>query len=184
MVVASNLLDSCPAYSPHGDRIAFRSNRTGSDEIWTADAAERSAVRLTTFGGPVTGSPRWSPDGQYLAFDSRPKGSADIFLIPAGGGRRRKITSESSNEVTPAFSSDGKSIYFASDRGGAWQVWKQPAEGGPARQVTQAGRFAPQESSNGSTTPNSVAASFAPPSMEAPKPSCSIHPAEPGAAGP
>src|SRR5262249_21313560 len=118
-VAASNLLDSSPRYSPRGDRIAFRSNRTGSDEIWTADAAGRSAVRLTSFGGPVTGSPRWSPDGSTLAFDSRPSGSADIFVIPAGGGTHRRVTQENSNEVTPSFSADGKALYFASDRTGS-----------------------------------------------------------------
>ncbi len=146
---ASSLLDSSPRYSPRGDRIAFRSNRTGSDEIWSADTAGRSTVRLTSFGGPVTGSPHWSPDGQYLAFDSRPNGSADILLIPAGGGRPRNLTTEASNEVTPAFSADGKSIYFASDRTGSWQVWKQPLDGGAARQITTAGGFAPQETADG-----------------------------------
>ncbi len=149
MVVASNLLDSSPNYSPRGDRIAFRSNRTGSDEIWTADAAGRSPVRLTHFGAPVTGSPHWSPDGQYLAFDSRPDGSADIFLIPAGGGQSRKLTSDASNEVTPAFSADGAYLYFASDRNGSWQIWKQPLSGGAAWQVTTAGGFFPQESADG-----------------------------------
>jgi Tol biopolymer transport system component len=147
--MASILLSSSPRYSPDGERIVFRSNRTGSDEIWTADAAGRSPVRLTSFGGPVTGSPHWSPDGQYLAFDSRPDGSADIFLVPAGGGRWRKLTPETSNEATPSFSSDGKSVYFASDRTGSWQVWKQPVDGGAARQITAHGGFAPQESADG-----------------------------------
>jgi Tol biopolymer transport system component len=148
-LIASNLLDSSPRYSPDSQRIVFRSNRTGNDEIWTADVAGRSPVRLTSFGGPVTGSPRWSPDGQYLVFDSRPDGSADVFLIPAGGGRSRKLTAETSNEVTPSFSSDGKSIYFASDRTGTWQIWKQPKDGGVARQITAHGGFGPQESPDG-----------------------------------
>ncbi len=148
-LIASNLLDSCPRYSPDGERIVFRSNRTGSDEIWTADAAGRSRARLTTFGGPVTGSPRWSPDAQYLTFDSRPDGSADVFVIPAGGAQSRKLTMETSNEVTPSFSADGKYVYFVSDRTGAWQVWKQPVEGGAARQITTNGGFAPQESADG-----------------------------------
>lgn len=149
VMLASNLLESSPRYSPRGDRIAFRSNRTGSDEIWTADAEGRSAVRLTSFGGPVTGSPRWSPDGQHLAFDSRPEGSADIFLIQSGGGAPRRVTKDPSNEVTPAFSADGRLIYFASDRTGAWQVWRQDLDGAEPRQVTTAGGFAPQESPDG-----------------------------------
>ncbi len=148
-LIASNLLDSSPHYSPDGERIAFRSNRTGDDEIWTADAAGRSIVRLTNFGGPVTGSPRWSPDGQYVVFDSRPEGSADIFMIPAGGGWSRKLTADASNEVTPSFSADGKFVYFASDRTGSWQVWKQSVDAGAPRQITTNGGFAPAESADG-----------------------------------
>lgn len=147
-VIASSLVDSSPRYSPDGERIVFRSNRTGNDEIWTTDAAGHSPVRLTDFGGPVTGSPRWSPDGQYIVFDSRPDGSADIFIIPAGGGKPRKLTPESSNEVTPCFSADGRFVYFASDRTGSWQIWKQPLGGGPAQQITTHGGFAPQESAD------------------------------------
>jgi len=127
----------------------FRSNRTGNDEIWVADATGRSPIRLTSMGGPVTGSPQWSPDGQYVVFDSRPEGSADIFLVPSGGGPPRRLTADPSNEVTPSFSADGKFVYFASDRTGAWQVWKQPVEGGAERQITAAGGFAPQESADG-----------------------------------
>src|SRR5262249_16443420 len=149
MVVASNLLDSSPRYSPQGDRIAFRSNRTGSDEIWTASSDGHSPTRMTNFGGPVTGSPRWSPDSRYLAFDSRPAGSADIFVAPVAGGPSGRVTTEASNEVTPSFSGDGESLYFASDRTGSWQIWKQSIAGAAARQITTSGGFAPQESSDG-----------------------------------
>ena len=148
-LIASNLLDSGPRYSPDGERIVFRSNRTGNDEIWVADATGRSPIRLTSMGGPVTGSPQWSPDGQYVVFDSRPEGSADIFLVPSGGGPPRRLTADPSNEVTPSFSADGKFVYFASDRTGAWQVWKQPVEDGAERQITATGGFAPQESADG-----------------------------------
>jgi Tol biopolymer transport system component len=124
-IIASNLLDSCAHYSPDGRRIAFRSNRTGSDELSVADSDGASPARLTSFSGPVTGNGRWSPDGQFLVFDSRPYGNADLFLVPSGGESLRRLTQEKSNEVLPSFSSDGKWIYYASDRTGAWEVWKQ-----------------------------------------------------------
>jgi len=145
-IIASNLLDSTPRYSPDGAHISFRSNRTGNDEVWITDADGKSPARLTNFGGPVTGSARWSPDGQYLVFDSRPNGNSDILLIPSAGGRTRQLTHEQSNEVLPCFSFDGKSVYFASDRTGVWQIWKQSLDGGEAQQITHDRGFAPQES--------------------------------------
>ncbi len=148
-LIASNLLESSPHYSYDGSRIAFRSNRTGNDELWTANANGESPIKLTSFGGPVTGNARWSPDGHTLAVDSRPFGTSDVFLVPSGGGQVRRFTSDASNEVLPSFSSDGKFVYFASDRTKSWQIWKQPAAGGEPRQVTRNGGFAPLESQDG-----------------------------------
>lgn len=147
--IATNLLESCPHYSPDGGRIAFRSNRTGNDELWVASADGESQSKLTNFGGPVTGNARWSPDGRLLAVDSRPYGNSDVFLIPAGGGQLQRLTRDLSNEVLPSFSSDGKFVYFASDRSRRWQVWKQPVGGGEPKQVTRDGGFAPLESPDG-----------------------------------
>jgi Tol biopolymer transport system component len=148
-LIATNLLESCPHYSPDGGRIAFRSNRTGNDELWVAGADGESPSRVTNFAGPVTGNARWSPDGRLLAVDSRPYGNSDVFLIPAGGGHIERFTRDPSNEVLPSFSADGKFVYFASDRSRRWQVWKQPVAGGEPFQVTREGGFAPLESSDG-----------------------------------
>ena len=148
-IIASNLLDSTPRYAPDLSRIAFRSNRTGNDELWIADANGGSPARVTNFGGPVTGSESWSPDGLSLAFDSRPYGNSDILLVPAGGGPPRQLTREPSNEVIPSFSRDGKYVFFGSDRSGSWQVWKQPVAGGAAEQVTRDGGFRALQSQNG-----------------------------------
>jgi Tol biopolymer transport system component len=148
-IITSTAMDTSPQYSPDGKRIAFRSNRSGSDEIWVTDAEGKAAQRLTSINGPITGSPRWSPDGKYLAFDSRVYGNSDVFVIPAAGGKMERFTSEASNESVPSWSRDGRWIYFASDRTGKTQIWKQPAAGGPATQVTWDGGFAPMESPDG-----------------------------------
>ncbi len=55
--------DQPPEFSPDGSRMLFRSDRSGADEIWVADANGGAARQLTNYGGPITGSPRWSPDG-------------------------------------------------------------------------------------------------------------------------
>ncbi len=148
-VINSTKLDTSPQFSPDGRQIAFRSARSGANEIWVCGADGNRPRRLTDFGGPVTGSPRWSPDGQWLVFDSRPRGNADIFVIPAGGGAPQPLTGEPSEEVVPSWSHDGQWIYFASNRTGKWQVWKQRPKGGQAEQVTWKGGFAPFESPDG-----------------------------------
>jgi hypothetical protein len=57
-----------------------------------ADANGDNAQPVTSFRGPILGTPRWSPDGQQIAFDSRPDGNSDVFVVPAAGGPVRQLT--------------------------------------------------------------------------------------------
>ena len=148
-LISSTQYDSSPQYSPDGSRIAFRSNRSGSHEIWVANSDGRNPTQITHFGGTLTGTPHWSPDGKEIAFDSRPEGQPDIYTIPAGGGKERRVTSDQSEDVVPSWSRDGRWIYFASNRSGVWQVWRTPISGGPAQQITTSGGFAAAESTDG-----------------------------------
>lgn len=136
-------------YSPDGKRIVFASDRLGNAEIWVAASDGSNPVALTSFGGPVTGTPHWSPDGRWIVFDSRPGGRSGVFVVSAEGGTPRRLTPPSTDGIVPNWSRDGKWIYFSSNRNGAAEIWKMPAEGGEAVQVTKAGGFEAQESSDG-----------------------------------
>ena len=135
--------------SPNGQKIAFRSNRSGSFEIWTCDSDGSNPIQLTSLGAPNTGTPRWSPDGQQIAFDSRKEGHSDIYVINAEGGSARRLTTEPFENNVPNWSRDGRWIYFGSNRSGTGQIWKMPAQGGQAAQVTKQGGFAALESTDG-----------------------------------
>jgi Tol biopolymer transport system component len=148
-VIYSTQYDSSPQYSPDGSRVAFRSTRSGSNEIWVSDADGRTPVQLTRFGGPLTGCPRWSPDGMRIAFDTRPDGQADIYVIASNGGVPRRLTNSPAEDVVPSWSRDGAWVYFASNRTGAWQVWRIPSGGGTEEQVTKFGGFAAFPSPDG-----------------------------------
>ena len=136
-------------FSPDGRKVAFASDRSGNDEIWVCDSDGSHPYQLTSFNGPVTGSPKWSPDSRQVAFDCSKDGSGDVYLIDVRGGAPRKLTAEPSLDARPSWSSDGKWIYFGSNRTGADQVWKVPATGGGAVQVTRGGGFEAAESSDG-----------------------------------
>jgi Tol biopolymer transport system component/serine/threonine protein kinase len=138
-LMASTREDWAPQFSPDGKRIAFKSTRSGSDEVWVCNSDGSHPMQLTSFGGDGAGMPRWSSDGERIAFFSRKEGHADIYVISAAGGLPRRLTTEHSDESFPSWSRDGRWIYFGSNRGGTWQVWKMPVEGGPATQITQNG---------------------------------------------
>jgi dipeptidyl aminopeptidase/acylaminoacyl peptidase len=138
--------DSNAQLSPDGRRAAFASNRSGTMEIWVADADGASVFRLTSMGAPMTGTPRWSPDGQRIAFDSNIEGRFELYVIPSVGGKPRQLTSDPANHHVPSFSRDGKWVYFSSNRSGEDQIWKTPVDGGAPLQVTNNGGYVAFES--------------------------------------
>jgi Tol biopolymer transport system component/tRNA A-37 threonylcarbamoyl transferase component Bud32 len=138
-LLSSTRLEHIAEYSPKGDAIAFVSHRSGSQEIWLADADGSNPRQMTSMGGPVTSNPRWSPDGSQIVFDSRREGSADLYLVGAGGGAPRRLTSDAGYEGEARWSRDGRWIYFHSWRTGPNEVWKMPTGGGESIQVTRNG---------------------------------------------
>jgi Tol biopolymer transport system component/DNA-binding winged helix-turn-helix (wHTH) protein len=148
-LIASSRIDESGQVSPDGKSIAFQSTRTGTYEIFRANADGTNQVQLTHFNGTLTGTPNWSSDSKWIVFDSRPKGNADILTVSAEGGAVKYLTTEATNETVPSISRDGRWLYFASDRSGAWNVWKKPMSSDAATQVTFNGGFAPRESVDG-----------------------------------
>lgn len=68
-ITSGTAFNSQPRYSPDGRQLAFISDRSGSQNLWIADAGGESARQLSKLQGYVFGavtSPAWSPDGQTI----------------------------------------------------------------------------------------------------------------------
>src|SRR5579884_2427381 len=77
------------AWSPNGRRIAYVSDASGEEAIWSrdADGGDRP-IELTHQGYGRLYAPRWSPDGKRMAFSD----SANrIHVIDLASGRVREI---------------------------------------------------------------------------------------------
>ncbi len=152
-LVASTVRDYSAVYSPDG-RMAFSSDRTGSEEIWIARADGSNQIRVTNFNGPATDNPRWSPDGRGLAFESQRLGRSTILVMECDPvvmrcGKPTRLTADTASEFLCGWSADGQFVYFASEQTGRFEVWKRPAAGGPAVQVTANGGQTAYESNDG-----------------------------------
>jgi eukaryotic-like serine/threonine-protein kinase len=149
-LIASQWNDLGAAYSPDGRRIAFASDRSGTQGVWVSDEHGANPVPLTaSFSSLGGGGSPWSPDGRRIVFFSKESGSWDLYLVDSKGGRPRRLTHERSAEGAGSFSRDGRFVYFFSDRSGQLRIWKMPVDGGPARQVSQRAGYYAQESWDG-----------------------------------
>lgn len=111
--------DSSPRFSPDGRRIAFTSDRGGSDAIWLINADGSGARALTVDPGGMFSLPAWTPDGEYVLTrraPAAPGGAQQLLLFHVDGGRGIRVQGDPAvaGTVGAVPSPDGRSIYFAS----------------------------------------------------------------------
>src|SRR5881628_1830176 len=130
--------DTQPAFSPDGDRIAFRSERDGGG-IFLMGATGESVKRLTNFGF----NPAWSPDGKEIACADegpldpavRSNPNSRIWAVNVATGEKRLVTKEDS--IQPNWSPHGYRIAYHGRRNLAQRdIWTIPAGGGEPVEVT------------------------------------------------
>ena len=132
-LIASTRMQLVPEYSPDGTRVAFESTRSGTSEIWLADADGRNPVKLTAFNGPLTGAPSWCSDGRRIAFDSRASGVSAVYVVDVIDGHPHRLEASRTNLSLPVWSEDCRWI-FASD--GRAALYRVSVSGGAAEVFT------------------------------------------------
>ncbi len=148
-VIASPFAEKFPQYSPDGTRIAFASDRSGTDQIWTCLADGSQCRQVTNMTGGAAGSARWSPrSGRQLAFEFGSGMQSQIYTVSVDGGKPHPLSNATSINMFPSWSHDGKWIYFGRE-GENPQIWKVPSQGGAAVQVTHAWADVAVESPDG-----------------------------------
>lgn len=147
--IASTRYDARPSYSADGKRIAFESDRSGSEEIWICSEDSSDPIQLTSFGKGWAGSPAWSPDGRQIVFDSNAAGSWDVYKINATGGKPIRLTTSSAADMRPVWSRDGKWIYYTSTQTGKPEIWRMLPSGEGTLQITKNSGYNAYESRDG-----------------------------------
>lgn len=132
--------DMMPRFSPDGSRIAFISDRSGGDNVWTIPVAGGEPKQISREDFRLVNNPVWSPDGRFIAarkhfVSTRSIGSGEIWLYHASGEGSGLQLNEKPNEQKdlgePAFSPDGRYVYFSQDTtpGGVYEYGRNAAIG-------------------------------------------------------
>lgn len=130
--------DTQPAFSPDGQRVAFRSEREGGG-IFVMGATGESVSRVTDFGY----NPSWSPDGKEIAVATegvtepwiRMDGS-QVWRVDLATEKRKLIVA--GDAVQPSWSPNRRRIAYwgLASHGSARTVSTVPVDGGEAVPVT------------------------------------------------
>ena len=134
-IMGGNQLDVQPTYSPDGRRIAFVSDRSGSDQLWVANNDGSNPVRLSALPGGTIPYPVWTPDGEYILAGQRfyhlSGGEGVTVPFPAGVSvfspdGKRVYTSGRTGVITAFDRGTGRSHVVVSAAAGAMQVTISP----------------------------------------------------------
>ncbi len=142
--------DETPAYSPHGDAIAWATRQGGAARLYVA-AVDGSGARPVTDGkGDGDADPAWAPDGRKLAFVRGRAGERrDLHVLDFDGGAAPRLILEGKDAAAaqvgaPAWSPDGAWLVFSADRseGEGTGLWIIGTDGNGLRRLTRPGRAA------------------------------------------
>ena len=129
-----------PLVSSDGERVLFRSQRSGHVNIWTAPVVGGSPEPLAPEEAEQ-GDAVWSPAGQKVAYTSNHNGTLELRVADASNGESRALFSPGVGVCsTPQWSPDGSHVVF---RYGTLKtpadLWVVSLEDGRVRQLTSAG---------------------------------------------
>jgi len=115
---------SDPAFSPDGERLAFRgSNKRSKREagfeeaIYVARLDGSELTQISNYPAQDTtaewfaykaGPPRWHPGGEFISFQSKRNGKYSLFAASPDGSREWKLTENPQSEGYHSWSPDGQ----------------------------------------------------------------------------
>ena len=97
-------IETEPALSPDGEKLAYISDRTGTPQIYLLNLSTKKTTRLTKKGN-YNSSPSWSPDGRHLVFSLTRGGSSQIYMVNSDGtGTLEQLTKGGIHYSSPSWS--------------------------------------------------------------------------------
>lgn len=114
-------MNTDPAFSPKGDKIAYVSNIDGDEEIFIYDIKSDSIIKLTN-NDYTDFSPSFSPDGTEIVYVTNRDGSWEIYKIVINKRLAFRLTKNDFWDGFPSYTPDGNFIVFSSKRNGSEDI--------------------------------------------------------------
>jgi len=125
-------MNTDPAFSPKGDKIAYVSSIDGDEEIFLYDINTDSTIKLTN-NDYIDFSPTFSPDGKEIAYVTNRDGGWEIYKINLIQRKAFRLTKNNFWDGFPSYTPDGQFIVFSSKRNGSEDIYIMKPNGADER---------------------------------------------------
>lgn len=115
-------LNSAPAWSPDGKRLAMVLSKDGSPEIYLMDLDTRRLTRVTTSNLSIDTEPAWMPDGKSLVFTSNRGGSPQIYRVTLADGWVERLSFDGDYNARAVPLPDGSGVAMVHRQDGAFRI--------------------------------------------------------------
>jgi Tol biopolymer transport system component len=139
-------LNTAPAVSPHGDRVAYISDRKQYTDVYVMSAFDGKQIRRLIRGERNThfesipsfrSAISWSPDGQKLAMAAKSRGRDVLYVVSVENGKvLRRFDLDCVSLAYPAWSPVSDSIAVVGVRAGRSDLWVLDAGTGATIRLT------------------------------------------------
>ena len=149
-IIQTSGAERSPQYSAASGRLAYYSNISGHNEIWTADADGGGRRQITQLEASAI-DPSWSPDGTRLSFlvSDSDTGAAVIHLYDFGTSEVKALTTGFGDLGFPTWAADGESLIVPIWQGSTVDLWRVAIDGSQLTRVTSTGAKFGRESPDG-----------------------------------
>ena len=138
LIVSSTKQDKRPAMANHSSKMAFISNRSGTNQFWLSDQNKQNHPMKTIPLDLAYSSFTFSPNDQQLLFEYQDQ----IYLYDIDTGYNHPIIDKSHQAYHASWSFDGKHIIYGSIKTGDWQLWQLNLNDKSHKQLTTNGGYA------------------------------------------
>ncbi|MFZ4825888.1 MAG: PKD domain-containing protein [Phototrophicaceae bacterium] len=122
-------------WSPDGERLVYRANESGVDDLFIINRDGSAKINLTNSVGNHA-DPDWSQEGSQIVFVSDRDGNNELYLMDADGLNVVRLTISDAQELQPAWSPDNSQIAYVSNQDGNYEIYLMSADGTNPQRLT------------------------------------------------